>query len=176
MKRGVHDLNAELPISVACRSLPAAPSDEPWQDLVRASDGLSALEDFPPYRSTTPCGPPDANAVVCRTVSRDGVCTADLPREFARYRSVSEFAGEQALPYGADAACGSIDLGRRQRAARLAHLRRVRPAPDCQGTRLVCRGQFGVELAHTVYALVPRRSICVCRCFPGRTFAPPKRR
>src|ERR1700733_5586377 len=99
MKRGVHDLNAELPNSVACKPLPAAPTDEPRQDPVRTSDGLPAVEDFPPHRSPAPCGPPDANAVVRRTVSRDGVCTADLPREFARHRSMSECAGEQALSY-----------------------------------------------------------------------------
>jgi hypothetical protein len=34
---------------------------------------------------------------------------------------------------------------------------------------------FGVELANTVYALMPRPSICACRCSRGRRFAPPRR-
>lgn len=95
-----------------------------------------------------------ANAVVFRTVSRDSRFPANLPREFARYRSMSECASEQALSYGSDTAGGSIDPDRRQRASRLAHLRRVRPTIDCQSTRVSRGGPLWSRTSHThtVYA------------------------
>ena len=45
-----------------------------------------------------------------------------------------------------------------------------------QARKLYASESLGMELANTVYFWIPRPSICACRYFRGRTFAPPRRR
>src|SRR5271167_2034195 len=59
----------------------------------------------------------------------------------------------QALPHGHQCGGRSLDAGRRQRVARLAHLLRVGSTADHQGPCALRRRRLRVELADTVYAL-----------------------
>jgi hypothetical protein len=45
-----------------------------------------------------------------------------------------------------------------------------------QARKLYAEESLGIELSNTVYALESTTTICVYRCFHGRTFAPPRPR
>ena len=61
--------------------------------------------------------------------------------------------------------------------ARLADLRRTRPAADRPGPEaLRRRGSSGSTLPTPSTRSTRRPSICACRCFPGRISARPRRR
>lgn len=58
-----------------------------------------------------------------------GICSADLSRESARYRSLSACCTPKALPHGYSRKSCSKHSGRRQRKKRLAYLRGFRSSP-----------------------------------------------
>src|SRR6266478_1659636 len=78
----------------------------------------------------------------------------DLPRKPPRHRSLSAFDEPKTLPHGPSRASSTIDIGRCQRGARLADLRRFRTGPNRHraavvltrsdwcgpGSKLVCAG------------------------------------
>ena len=89
---------------------------------------------------------------MCRAVPRDGVRVADLAREPSRYRSQLVGQFHQALRDGISFGCQTLDAGRRQRIAQLAHLvgpcRSVDPpCPQAVRQRFAgCRvGQHGLR-------------------------------
>jgi len=81
-----------------------------------------------------------------RSVPRDGICTADLPRELARHRSLSARPAEQALPPGVALHTGSTQyLIQSQRTARLADVCRLCPRLDLHRSASLCRRGLGTE-------------------------------
>ena len=74
--------------------------------------------------------PACARFQLCESVPLHGVRAAHLSREPARHRNVPACPERQALPLGYSRLGGAQHAGRRERSARLAHLRRVRAAPD----------------------------------------------
>ena len=134
----------------------------PWKTFDRIVDRTAAT--------------PDAQPQLRRAVSCHGLRATDLPRELARYRSVPGGSGRQALPHGHRRGGRSLDAGRCQRIARLAHLRRVGPTADRRGPRALRRRELRRRAGqHRLCARMPRPSICACRCSRGRRFAPPRR-
>src|SRR5271166_5290395 len=78
-----------------------------------------------------------------RSVSLSCLRATDLAREPARHRSMSSRAILQALPSGFPQHGCPQHLGERQRRARLAHLRRLRPTPHRHRAAALCRRSTG---------------------------------
>jgi len=70
---------------------------------------------------------------VLGSVSVHGLCAINLSRESARHRRLSSRALRSTIPSGLPQPCLSQYIGRCQRSARLAHLRRSSGAPDQKG-------------------------------------------
>jgi hypothetical protein len=147
------------------------------QNAFRPTHGFSALEHLYADCCALRWRRSGANAVLCRAIPSDGVRATDLPREPARYRGLPVGSSLEALPHGLSRAGPAIDAGRCQRDARLAHLRGVRPPADCPGEEALCQRKFGLGAEQHGLSMLwtPPPSICACRCFHGRTFAPPRR-
>ena len=113
------------------------------QDAFRPADGFSALEHF-----CADCCPlrwrrPGPNALLCRAIPRDGVRATDLSREPARYRGLPIGARVETLSHRFSRAGPTINSGRRQRDARLAHLRGIRSPSDCPSEEALCQRKPG---------------------------------
>ena len=119
---------------------------------------------------------PGAKAGLCRAIPRDGVCATDLSREPARYRGLPIGARVENLSHWFSRAGPTINSGRRERDARLAHLRGLAHRLIAHVRKLYASESLGMELANRSMLWIPRPSICACRYFHGRTFAPPRRR
>ena len=103
------------------------------QDTVCPVDGFSAVVDIQPIRCALRRRQGRSHPDLRRTVSRHGVCPTHLPGKSARHRGQSFGAGVQAVPHGISRADTTLDAGRCQRIARLAHLCRLRCSPDHPG-------------------------------------------
>ena len=88
-----------------------------------------------------------------RAVSRHGLRSTDLPREPARHRSLSLGASRPSFTTWASGRRSRSTLADANENARLAHLRRIRPAPDRTGPDALRRRSLGVDLENTAYAL-----------------------
>jgi len=139
---GVSDLNAEAANSIAWVLLQHVSTNEPRQDAVCASHGLPTLENLPSHGRAVRCRSSGAYALECRAVSRDGLRPADLSGESARHRDLPECSSSQALSHGLLSSGGAFDIGRCQRAPRLAAVRRFRAAPDQPSAQALCAGQL----------------------------------
>ena len=113
--------------------------DERRTDSLLPAHGSPAFLRVPKvYRALSRrCAP--SGLLLPRPVFGDGLCSADLPRESPRHRSLPGFYARQVVPHGLPGTRDALDTGRRQRGARLAHLCRLRPCADCHGTTAVCR-------------------------------------
>ncbi len=111
------------------------------------------MENLQPHRRTSWRRPRCSYTPVSRCISHSGVRAVDLSRELARHRSLPVGASRQALSHGPDTSAGAIDAVGCPGATRLAHLFRVRPAPDRACAQAVCRRAAGGGLEQTVYAL-----------------------
>ena len=151
-------------------------SHEYRQDAVRPVDGFSALDHVHPHRRSTWWRPLREVARLYRAVPGDGLCTTDLSRESARYRSLSVGASGKALSHGLATGDQTIDAGRCQRDAGLAYPCRICAMPDRAGTQTLHRRQLRCRFGeHDLRAgLDDHRPVSVG--FPGRCFAPPSRR
>ena len=142
------------------------------QDAVRPAHGFSAVEHFRADCCALRRRRSGANAVLCRAIPGDGVRATDLPREPARHRSLPVGASAKLYHMGFREPVRAIDAGRCQRDARLAHLRRVRPAADCPSEEALCqRKPWAWSWTTRSMPWTPPPSTCACRCFHGRTFA-----
>ena len=72
--------------------------------------------------------------VLLGSVSGDGICSVDLPRESSRHRSLPRFHRRQALPHGIP----RLDVGRCERSSRLANLRRLCASFDRDRSPALC--------------------------------------
>ena len=84
-----------------------------------------------------------AAVLLPRSVSGDGVCATHLPGELAGRRDLPARHGQQAVPRRLSWQDFAQHLGRRQRAARLENLPRLRPGVDCPYAATVRQRAFG---------------------------------
>src|SRR5207248_1055545 len=105
-----------------------------------------------------------------------GFCSAHLSRKSPRYRSLSSRSATQALSYGFPGTGFSQHAGPRQRAPRLADLRRFRSCPDCRRSRPLPRRAFrsGVVRDGVCLGLHDHRFVPVA--FPVGKIPPPQER
>jgi hypothetical protein len=141
-KDGV-DLNIKL---VQSSGFCSGDGDAYWQDSVCPTHGFFALDPVHTYRRPLRWQPPGTNFFLCRTVSGDGLCAADLPGKLARHRSLPLGPSAQAVPPGLSGAGSALDAGRCQRIPRLAHLCGICSAPDCASQKTVCPGRPGTGI------------------------------
>lgn len=144
-KEGGVDLNGEARF----RQPPGLwPGDrhECRQDTVCPTDGLSAVDGICPVRGSLRWRQRGAHAVLRGAVPGHGFCPIDLPGEPARHRNLSVGPVRQALPHGISRAGATLDPGRCQRIARLAHLGRLRTAPDHPGAGALCQRKLGAGI------------------------------
>ena len=148
-----------------------------WPHRVLTVDQLPSGSRVPSLCQPVPGRSPSAGVLVFGSVSDDGLRSADLPRELAGHRSVPSFAARQILPHGIPQPRGTLDAGRRQRVARLAHLRGLCRGIDRHRAAVICprpdRRRFGSQsvragldhhrplpLAGSVGAVPPTQSRC----------------
>ena len=124
----------------ACTVTAASPKGAPRSVSTHTKPGrLRPSHEFPPLddirsdRRPLRWRPLGARVAVHRTLPRDGLCTTHRPREPARHRGVPRGPLCQALSLWLPLTGAALDPGRRQRASRLAHLRRFLPAFDRPG-------------------------------------------
>jgi hypothetical protein len=86
---------------------------------------------------------PGADAVLRRALSGHGIRAVDLPGESTRHRNLLVGADLETLFHGLPRSGTTLDAGRCQRGARLAHLRGVGPAIDRPGEATVRQRGFG---------------------------------
>jgi len=109
---------------------------------VCATDRASAPQGISRMRCPLPWRPIREELLVLGPVSGDGLRLTHLSRELAGHRDLFGRGG-QAVPHGLSRERGTLNAGRRQRIARLAHLRRLRTDTDCHRPPLVCPGSDG---------------------------------
>src|SRR5216684_8209920 len=100
--------------------------DLPVSTLRRALSGQSLRQGF----------------LLLGSVPVSGLCSTHLSRKSPRYRSLSSCSATQALSYGLPGASFSQHVGTRQRASRLADLRRFCTGPDCRRSQPLPRRTF----------------------------------
>ena len=105
------------------------------------------------------------------SVPLDGLCATDVSREPARYRSLSSRSVLQALSLGYSLDRGAQHSGQRQCNSGLAHLLRLRPQFDCDGTSGFTPTNLLESSSKRPSTLsMPPPSICVFRCSPWAPF------
>ncbi len=126
--------------------------------------------------------PPSLPAIVATDTRRDFSCWDQyLAMAFAQltYREslrdieacLGAHAGGKLYHMGFRGQRGALDAGRRQRIARLAHLRRLRADVLIAIARpLYARDPIGVDLEQSLYALDSTTIDYAWRCFRGRSF------
>lgn len=77
-----------------------------------------------------------------QTIPCHGFCTVDLSRKSAGYRSLFAGQPDEAVRHGFSRASQTLDTGRRQRSAQLAHLGRFGDIADPACTQTVLQLQF----------------------------------
>src|ERR1017187_3102110 len=127
-------------------------ANESWPNRLLSTGGLPPDLPVSNLRRSIPRQSLRQRILLLGSVPFSGLCSAHLPRKSPRYRSLSARPATQALSYGFPGASFSQHVGPRQRASRLADLRRFRAGPDYHRPRPLPQ-RFGVELSETVYAL-----------------------
>jgi len=171
------DLNGGAPMGDPSGFASAGGHDERGQDTVRAGHRLPTLDQFPAHRRSLWRRPPGADTELRRAVPLHGLRATDLPRKPARHRNLPVRSAGQAVSHGLSLASQSLHLGRCQREPRLAYLRRLRASAHCPGAQALRPGQSrNTAGQHGLRPGCHDRGSVVCRSFPGRCFAPPRRR
>lgn len=171
------DLNVKMQIRKNPGPTTPGVAHEDQHDFVRPTDGFFALDDLNPTCRSTWWWPLCQIVCLHRAVPGNGLCKTDLPREFARYRSLLVGTDCQALPHGFPARDQALDTGRCQQDARLAHSCRIFSVSDCSGAQTLHRRHLRYRVGeHGIRTGFDDTSICACRSFHGRCFASPSRR
>ncbi len=120
-------------------------ADESWPKRLFSTRGLAANLPVSNLRRSIPRQSLRQGFFLLGSVPFSGLCAAHLPRKSPRYRSLSARPATQVVSHGFPWKRLSQHLGQRQRASRLANLRRLRSGSDCHRPRpvprrTVCRG------------------------------------
>ena len=171
------DLNSDRSFCHPAGNLSAGGSDAHRETGLCSVDGTFAAHDLSSKCGALPWSSQSSALQLLGSISVDGLCATDVPRESARYRSLSSCAGFQALPLGDSIDRSAQHSGQRQRNPRLAYLLRLRPESDSHGTAAsMSTNPLESSSAKPSTHWMPPPSICVCRCFLGRRFGRPKQR
>ena len=100
-----------------------------------AGYGLHAVADFSPLRSQVQGRFQNKKVLVPRSIPLYGFRSAHLQRQPSRYRSVSSFPKQKALPYGHSWQCIQINSCRCQRKKGLAYICRTCPNSYCHSQK-----------------------------------------
>ena len=137
----VHDLNsqADLRLGSGVFFQPKLPRRACARRsvCVCAVDGLSAAARIQRLRRQVPRRSSQAGLLLPRSILVLGICAAHVSRKLARHRNLFAGLGAQAVSRGIPRQGFAQYVGRRQRGARLADLRRLRPCPDSPGAEAV---------------------------------------
>lgn len=87
--------------------------------------GLYAVANFSPLCSQISWRLQYKKVLLSRSISMHGLCSTHLPGKSSRYRSVSSFPKQKALPYGHSWQCFQINTCRSQRKPGLAYICRT---------------------------------------------------
>src|SRR5262245_54105341 len=98
---------------------------ELWSVCLVAVSGSDSSRAISSLRPSLQWGLQGQTFLVLAAVRLFGLCTADLARKPARYRSLPRCPHQPALSFGSDRSCPSQHFGRCAGRARLAHLRRL---------------------------------------------------
>ena len=111
---------------------------ESWTHCFCATGGVSSTQGVSKMRRPLSRRLLSQELLLLGSVSGDGLRPTDLPRESSRHRSMSSFRTRQTVSHGVPRSSGALDVGGRERVARLAHLRGIRPGVDRHRTAFVC--------------------------------------
>lgn len=112
------------------------------QDAFRADYRVRAVDELWSHRRSLRRQHRRSSHDLRETVSRDGVCAADMAPEFARHRGDPWRQREQNLCDGFASQHSSLDTGRCERSARLAHLVGRRCTTDSLRSQALQRNRF----------------------------------
>ena len=117
-----------------------------------SNHGRISNQTFSHLRSALPWPGQSPQVFLPGSVSSHVLCSTDLPRKPARYRSLPISLAAQAVSHGHRSLPRPEHSGRGQQKAGLAHLRRHLPALDQPGSQPVCRRRLwqGTERRHTL--------------------------
>src|SRR6266567_1106105 len=138
----VIDLNSERVKLMLPRLLRKELLDECWPIDLFTTDGLSSRSRVSPMRCALPGRLQTQELFLLGPVSLHGLCPANLPRELARYRSLSACQSNEALSHGHPQPRLPQHAGKRQLGTRLAHLRRLRSLADPTSTSALSPRRF----------------------------------
>src|SRR5438552_3626257 len=116
---------------------------EPRTNHICSTHQLSFAQRIQSLRSPLRRQQARATVLMLGPISNHGFCPINLPREFARHRSVSASPRPQALSLRLQWSHQTFHAGRRQRNARLENLCRLRPESDSDRAALVRRNRPG---------------------------------
>ena len=123
---------------------------ELWPHRVCTADRASAPQGVSQVRGPLSWKPLREKLLLLGSVSGHGLRPAHLSRKPTRHRDLPGGGGRQAVPHGLPQPGGTLDAGRCQRIARLAHLRRLCADSDCDCAPALCSRchgrRFGREL------------------------------
>ena len=94
-----------------------------------------------------------ADSSLYRTVPRDGIRADDVSRKLARHRSLSWRAPLKIVRHGTARTHRKINVGGRERSARLAPVADLAAVLIRRARKLYAEDAIGLDLANTVYAL-----------------------
>ena len=107
-----------------------------------SNHGPAASLGFPQMRQTVSWRPQNTAIHLHGPVSKYGICSMNVPREFARHRSMPARQPVKTLSYGHSIPHLTKHISRRQRKSRLANLRRLRSNSYLHCQRPLCQGRF----------------------------------
>src|SRR5713226_7850204 len=137
--RVVIDLNSEPVKAMLPRVLRKELLDECWPIDLFTTDGLSSSSRVSPMRCALQRRLQAQDLFVLGPISLHGVRPANVPRKFARHRSLSASQPNQALSHGHPGSSLAQHTGQRQLGPGLAHLRRLRSLADQPSTGALSR-------------------------------------
>jgi hypothetical protein len=168
------DLNSDRSFCHPAGNLSAGGSDAHRETGLCSVDGTFAAHDLSSKCGALPWSSQSSALQLLGSISVDGLCATDVPRESARYRSLSSCAGFQALPLGDSIDRSAQHSGQRQRDWRIYC--DFAQSLIAMARRLYVNEPFGVELSETVYALDATTIDLCLSVFPWAPFRSTKQR
>src|SRR6266545_256686 len=134
-----NDLNSKAVKPMLPQPMRKEMADEWLQIDLLTTNGLSLLDSVSGMRRPLQGRLQTQELLLLGPVSLHGFRPANLPRKFARHRSLSARQPNQALPHGHSWSRLAQHPGQRQLGTRLAHLRRLRALADPSSTSALSR-------------------------------------
>ena len=117
-------------------------ADEYRANCFFSNYGPAASLGFPQMRQAVSWRPQNTTILLHGPISKHGIRSINVPREFARHRSLPARQPVKTLSYGHSIPYLTKHISRRQRKSRSANLRRLRLNPYIHCQRPLCQGRF----------------------------------